>query len=265
MRGVPLQEPLDGRQALLAATQRKVDLRERNVCALEARVLLQEVLEEADGVFGPAARNQHQGQVVHGLPVVRLPQKRLAEVGLGALQLAFPSQDQAEVVQSLRKVRLERERLLVELARLPRPPRQQQRVAEVVERVRVVRRRRERRPEPLDGGRYVAVLREQRAQVVARLGEVGLQRQGALEGRLGLGRLLALREQRAELVERRGARVAEGGALERDDRRRLQALLQQLAAVGEVVPLGLRRVERPREGRRAGAPLLGRGLDRARV
>ena len=75
----------------------------------------------------------------------------------------------------------------------------------------------------------------------------------------------ALHEKGPETVEGRRARAPLGRALERDERRSLEALVEQLPAVGQVVARARRGMERPRERQGARETLGRRGLDPGRV
>jgi hypothetical protein len=134
--GVPLQEALDDLQPFALAIRGQVDLRQRDVRVLGARVLLEEPLQEADRVVGPAPVDEDECHIVRGFTVARAFLQRLPEVGLRAVQLALPPEDEAEIVQGLGEVGCGVEG----------------------------------RPEPLDRRRQLAVLRQEGAQVVAGLG-----------------------------------------------------------------------------------------------
>lgn len=78
MSGVPLQEAFDGLQPFASAIRGQVDLRQRDVRVLGRRVLLEELLQEADRVVGLTAGDENEREVVRGLAVARAGLQRLA-------------------------------------------------------------------------------------------------------------------------------------------------------------------------------------------
>src|SRR5581483_2390505 len=94
----------------------------------------------------------------------------------------------------------------------------------------------ERLAEAGDGAVDVAAAGEQRAEVVARLGKIGLQGERPLERGASAGGVAAADEQCAEAVERRRGGVLLRSALKRGGRGGVQALIEQLSSVWQIVP-----------------------------
>ena len=94
MRGVALEQALEDGEPLLGPSGAQVDLRERDVGAFELGRLLDEPLQEAHRVVWVPTRHQYQGEIVGGLTVVRTACERVAEVGLGAIEVAGASEQE---------------------------------------------------------------------------------------------------------------------------------------------------------------------------
>ena len=140
--GISLQEALDDLQSFPLRIPGQVDLRQCDVRALDLGVRLEKRLEEADRVFGLAAGDENEIQVVSRPPrsrdASRAPRRNRSPRG----SVACLAEDEAEVVEG----------------------------------VGVIGRGRGGRSELLDRGRQIAAFREESAEVVAGLGEVRLHR-----------------------------------------------------------------------------------------
>src|SRR5204862_6076144 len=120
---------------------------------------------------------------------------------------------------------------------------EEKRVAKIVQLVWIVGGRRDCRSKPTDRAIEIAALREQRSKIVVGFGEIRLQYQSILECGARLCSLAAFGEQRPEMVQRGsiGARLRR--PLECRHGSAIESVVEQLAAVRQVIAQLQSRIE----------------------
>src|SRR5262245_13178001 len=104
MGGIALEEPLEDLEGLAPAIGVAMDLRERDVRALDLWMLLDQRGQHAHGVLILASPDEDQRQVVRGFAVVGFAGERLPEVRLRLREVPVAREDQAEIVERLWEV-----------------------------------------------------------------------------------------------------------------------------------------------------------------
>src|SRR5581483_5676215 len=151
MGWVPLQESFEDGHSLSRLIRLQVNLRECDVRGVRLWAFLEKRFKKMDSDVALTTRDQHCGEIVSGLAIVGATIEGVAEVTLGAVEVAGAAEKHAEVVERFGKVWLEGERFFVKRTRVGVVASKKKSVSEIVERVRILGVGGERLAEAGDG------------------------------------------------------------------------------------------------------------------